>query len=62
MNRIAVFVDAGQAGDDRDVYKLAPGYGFGARWKSPAGPLAIDLAWGQREKELRLHFSLAVPF
>lgn len=58
----AVFVDAGQAGDDRDVFKLAPGYGFGARWKSPAGPLAIDLAWGQREKELRLHFSLAVPF
>ena len=58
----AVFVDAGQAGDDRDVFKLAPGYGVGARWKSPAGPLAIDLAWGQREKELRLHFSLAVPF
>ena len=58
----AVFVDAGQAGDDRDVFKLAPGYGVGARWKSPAGPLAIDLAWGQRESELRLHFSLAVPF
>ena len=58
----AVFVDAGQAADDRDVFKLAPGYGIGARWKSPAGPLAIDLAWGQRESELRLHFSLAVPF
>lgn len=59
---VAVFADAGQAGDDRDVFKLAPGYGVGARWKSPAGPLAIDLAWGRREKELRLHFSLAVPF
>ena len=59
---LAVFADAGQAGDDRDVFKLAPGYGIGARWKSPAGPLAIDLAWGQREGELRLHFSLAVPF
>lgn len=59
---VAVFADAGQAGDDRDVFKLAPGYGIGARWKSPAGPLAVDLAWGQREEELRLHFSLAVPF
>ncbi|MFT3849961.1 MAG: autotransporter assembly complex family protein [Propionivibrio sp.] len=59
---VAFFADAGQAGDDRDVFKLAPGYGVGARWKSPAGPLAIDLAWGQLEKELRLHFSLAVPF
>ena len=59
---VAVFADAGQAGDDRDVFKLAPGYGVGARWKSPAGPLAIDLAWGQREEALRLHFSLAVPF
>lgn len=59
---VAVFADAGQAGDDRKVFKLAPGYGIGARWKSPAGPLAVDLAWGQRENELRLHFSLAVPF
>ncbi|MFZ4535921.1 autotransporter assembly complex protein TamA [Propionivibrio sp.] len=59
---IAVFADAGQAADDREVLKLAPGYGAGARWKSPAGPLAIDLAWGQLDKELRLHFSLAVPF
>jgi translocation and assembly module TamA len=59
---IAAFADAGQAADDRDVLKLAAGYGLGARWKSPAGPLAIDLAWGQRDQELRLHFSLAVPF
>lgn len=59
---VALFADAGQAADDREIFKLAPGYGVGARWKSPAGPLAIDLAWGQREKDLRLHFSLAVPF
>jgi len=59
---IATFVDAGQAGDDRKVFKLAPGYGMGARWKSPAGPLAVDLAWGQLDKQLRVHFSLAVPF
>lgn len=59
---VATFVDAGQAADDRDVFSLALGYGWGARWKSPAGPLAVDLAWGQRKHALHLHFSLAVPF
>ena len=59
---VATFFDAGQAGDDHEVFKLAPGYGMGARWKSPAGPLAVDLAWGQLDKQLRVHFSLAVPF
>lgn len=59
---VATFVDAGQAADDRDVFSLALGYGLGARWKSPAGPLAVDLAWGRRNRELHLHFSLAVPF
>ena len=59
---LATFVDAGNAADDRDVLNLALGYGLGARWKSPAGPLAVDLAWGQRDQQLRVHFSLAVPF
>ncbi len=59
---IATFADAGQAADDRDVLKLARGYGSGARWKSPAGPLALDLAWGERDHAWRVHFSLAVPF
>ena len=59
---VATFVDAGNAADDRDVLDLALGYGLGARWKSPAGPLAVDLAWGQRDQQLRVHFSLAVPF
>lgn len=59
---VATFVDAGQAADDHTVLKLAQGYGVGARWKSPAGPLAVDLAWGQLDHQFRLHFSLAVPF
>ncbi len=59
---VATFVDAGEAGDDRQAFKLARAVGLGGRWRSPAGPLAIDLAWGQREHKLRLHFSLAVPF
>ena len=50
----AVFVDAGNAVDNRQAIDLAVGYGVGARWRSPAGPLGIDLAYGQREGKLRL--------
>ena len=59
---MALFADAGQAADNRDVFKLAPGYGVGARYKSPVGPLAIDVAWGQLDNAVRMSFSLAVPF
>lgn len=58
----AFFVDAGDAADSRTDFDLHAGYGIGARWRSPAGPLAIDLAWGQRERRLRLHFGVAIAF
>lgn len=58
----AAFIDAGNAVDDRRKLKLAVGYGLGARWKSPAGPLAVDLAYGEEDKRVRLHFSMAVAF
>lgn len=57
----AAFVDAGQAADDRKALSPAVGYGLGARWKSPAGPLGLDLAWSERDRRLRLHFALSVP-
>lgn len=59
---IAAFVDTGNAADSRADFKLATGYGLGARWRSPAGPLAFDIGYGQRTGETHLHFSLAVPF
>jgi translocation and assembly module TamA len=58
----AVFVDAGDATDSRTDFDLRVGYGVGARWRSPAGPLAIDLAWGHQERSLRLHFGVAIAF
>ncbi|MFZ5512849.1 MAG: autotransporter assembly complex protein TamA [Pseudomonadota bacterium] len=58
----AAFIDAGNAGDDRHALSLALGYGAGARWKSPVGPLAVDVAYGERTGKVRLHFSLAVAF
>jgi len=58
----ALFVDAGNAVDALQEISLAVGYGVGARWRSPAGPLGIDLAYGQRDGKLRIDFSLAIPF
>lgn len=59
----AVFFDAGDATDNlRDLTNPARGYGIGARWRSPAGPLAFDLAYGQREGKLRPVFSIAIAF
>ena len=58
----AVFVDAGDAFDDRHALDLAVGYGVGARWRSPIGPFRADIAYGQRTKSLRLHFSAGFSF
>lgn len=58
----AAFVDTGAAADRTTDLSLSTGYGFGVRWKSPAGPIGVDLAYGQRSRELHLHFALAIPF
>lgn len=59
---LAAFVDAGDAVDEPSKARMAVGYGFGGRWRSPAGPIGVDLAYGQRTGNIRLHFSLAIPF
>jgi len=59
---IAAFIDAGNAVDDLTDFSLAVGYGLGARWRTPAGPIAVDVAYGQRSESVLLHFSLAIPF
>lgn len=59
---MALFVDAGNAVDDLADVRLKYGAGAGARWLSPAGPIAVDLAWGEESNTPRLHFSLAIPF
>lgn len=58
----ALSVDAGDAADTREDLDFRTGYGVGARWRSPAGPLAVDLAWGHDERRLRLHFGVAIAF
>ncbi len=58
----ALFIDAGRAVTDWHDYKPAWGYGAGLRWRSPIGPLRIDLAWADELKKLRLHFSVGIAF
>lgn len=58
----AVFYDVGDADDDLWSVKWAKGYGAGARWKTIAGPLALDVAYGQRDQRWRVHFAIAIAF
>ncbi len=58
----AVFVDAGNAWDDTARFSLALGYGVGLRVASPIGPLRIDVAYGQADDVVRLHFSFGLTF
>lgn len=59
---MATFVDAGNASDHLDTWRAKVGVGVGARWRSPAGPLAADLAWGVNSRKLHLHIAIAVAF
>ncbi|MDR1855020.1 MAG: BamA/TamA family outer membrane protein [Azoarcus sp.] len=59
---LALFVDSGNANDDRELFTYKTGFGLGGRWMSPAGPLAVDIAWGRHERRPRLHFGVAVAF
>ena len=58
----AVFVDAGDAFDDVDRFRLAAGFGVGVRWRSPVGPFRADVAYGERTHKFRLHFSVGYAF
>ena len=58
----ALFIDAGRAVTDWRDYSPAWGYGAGIRWRSPVGPLRVDLAWADELKKLRLHFSVGIAF
>jgi translocation and assembly module TamA len=58
----AIFADAGNAVDSLSNVSVAAGYGIGARWRTVAGPIAVDLAYGQQSEMVVLHFSLAIPF
>lgn len=58
----AVFTDVGDAKDSTRDWRPNPSYGVGARFRTPAGPFALDLAYAQETRKLRLAFSVTVAF
>lgn len=57
--RMAAFYDTGNASNE-PFKNLAKGYGIGASWQSPVGPIRFYLARGQSEFEntIRIHLSM----
>ncbi len=58
----SVFVDAGDAAPSFSEIDWHIGYGAGLAVRTPAGPFFVDLAWADKDRRLRLHFSLGIAF
>jgi translocation and assembly module TamA len=58
----AVFLDTGAVANRTEEFSFKVGLGVGARWKSPVGPLQIDLAYGVATEALRLHLNVGFVF
>jgi translocation and assembly module TamA len=56
------FVDAGAVSDAAKDLRAAVGVGTGLRWRSPVGPLQVDVAYGVKVRQLRLHVSVGFVF
>lgn len=56
------FIDAGAVADKLQDLSPSVGVGTGLRWRSPIGPLQIDLAYGVKVKQVRLHVSVGFVF
>lgn len=57
-----VFVDVGSVANSANELRPKWGLGVGARWKSPVGPLQIDVAYGLDVQRLRLHLNVGFNF
>ena len=59
----ALFVDTGNAFNDWQNMDLQTGVGFGARWRSPIGPVRVDVAWPTDDfSDPHLHLSIGPDF
>jgi translocation and assembly module TamA len=58
----AVFLDVGDASDSVKDWEPNKGYGAGVRYKTAAGPLALDVAYAERDRKFRISFSVSVAF
>ncbi len=57
-----VFIDTGAVADKASQLKAKVGIGAGVRYRSPVGPLQLDLAYGLDAHKLRLHLSVGFTF
>ncbi len=57
-----VFADVGSVANNASELRPKVGVGIGARWKSPVGPLQIDIAYGVDVQRLRLHLNVGFNF
>ncbi|PVX82384.1 autotransporter secretion outer membrane protein TamA [Paraburkholderia unamae] len=58
----AAFFDVGTATDTWGEKEFDPGAGIGARWRSPVGPVNLDLAYGFRTHSVRPYLTLGIAF
>ncbi|WP_027799715.1 autotransporter assembly complex protein TamA [Paraburkholderia dilworthii] len=58
----AAFFDVGTATDTWGEKVFYPGVGVGARWRSPVGPVNVDVAYGIRNKSVRPYLTLGIAF
>ena len=58
----AAFVDSGNVANRWSDLHSVYGYGVGLRWRSPVGPLRVDLAYGHQVRAFRLHLSVGIAF
>jgi translocation and assembly module TamA len=59
---VAAFVDVGDAAARPRDLSPAWGYGLGARLRTPAGPFAVDVAYGERFQQVRVQFAVTLAF
>jgi len=58
----AVFTDVGDVSDSWGDYDPQASVGIGVRYKTPAGPIAFDIAKAANQDSPRIHFALGVAF
>lgn len=58
----AVFTDIGDVANNWNDLDPKPAVGVGVRYKTPAGPIAFDVAKALDEDNIRIHFALGVAF
>ncbi|WP_087643873.1 autotransporter assembly complex protein TamA [Caballeronia choica] len=58
----AAFFDIGTATDTWKERVFQPGVGIGARWRSPVGPVNVDVAYGFKNKSIKPYLTLGIAF